>query len=273
MKPTFIALVTAAWLVSGCGSPTPTLDVDNHYDIIPQPLSLTPSQGAFVIDAQTSVSVDADGAEAQRVAQRFVEELSEKTGFDLSSNPAAKKNNIHFVISDQVAHPEGYQLSIHPKRVVITAREPRGLFYAVQTLWQLFPTWVASGQMPPGEPCYLPAVEIADQPRFPYRGMHLDVARHFFDVEAVKQYIDQLAYHKMNFFHWHLTEDQGWRIEIKQYPRLTEVGAYRNGTLIGHYNDQPHRFDGQRYGGFYTQEEVKAIVAYAAERFITVVPN
>ena len=119
----------------------------------------------------------------------------------------------------------------------------------------------------------VPLVEIVDAPRFGYRGMHLDVSRHFFEVEAVKSFIDQMAYHKLNYFHWHLTDDQGWRIEIKKYPKLTKIGAYRNGTLMGHYNDQPHKFDGKRYGGFYTQAQIKEVVDYAAERFITVVPE
>src|SRR5688500_16125417 len=117
----------------------------------------------------------------------------------------------------------------------------------------------------------LPFVAITDYPRFSYRGMHLDVCRHFFPVSFVKKYIDYIAYHKMNYFHWHLTDDQGWRIEIKKYPELTNTGSWRNGTIIGRYPGTGN--DNIRYGGFYTQDEVREVVQYAAERFITVVPE
>ncbi len=116
-------------------------------------------------------------------------------------------------------------------------------------------------------------LEITDAPQFKYRGMHLDVGRHFFPVDFIKKYIDMMSMLKMNTFHWHLTEDQGWRIEIKKYPKLQEIAAYRNETLIGHYSDQPHQFDGKKYGGFYTQEEIKDIVKYATERQIDVIPE
>ncbi len=119
----------------------------------------------------------------------------------------------------------------------------------------------------------VPAVEIIDSPRFSWRGMHLDVGRHFFPISFVKRYIDLLAMHKMNRFHWHLTEDQGWRIEIKKYPKLTQIGAWRSESLVGHYTDEPRKYDGVRYGGFYTQDEIREVVAYAAKRFITVVPE
>ena len=119
----------------------------------------------------------------------------------------------------------------------------------------------------------MPSIAVEDNPRFAYRGMHLDVGRHFYDVEAIKRFIDLMAMHKYNTFHWHLTEDQGWRIEIKKYPKLTEVGGFRKETLIGHYSDQPHRFDGRPYGGFYTQEEVKEVIAYAQDRYITIIPE
>ena len=133
---------------------------------------------------------------------------------------------------------------------------------------QLFPADVDASK-----PILIPTVEIKDTPQFKYRGMHLDVARHMYSVDFIKKYIDMMARLKLNTFHWHLTEDQGWRIEIKKYPKLQEVAAFRKETLIGHYSDQPHQFDGKRYGGYYTQEEIKEIVAYAQERHITVVPE
>jgi hexosaminidase len=158
---------------------------------------------------------------------------------------------------------EGYQLTIHNDKIEISASSNTGFQYGLTSLIQM----VRHHGFP------LPQVVIEDSPKFRYRGMHLDVARHFFGVADVKKYLDYMAYYKFNNFHWHLTEDQGWRIEIKKYPRLQEIAAYRKETLIGHYNDEPHKFDGKRYGGFYTQEEVKDIVAYASARNISVIPE
>lgn len=164
---------------------------------------------------------------------------------------------------------EGYELHIEKSGIHLTAGDEAGLFYGIQSLRQL--SWSSA----PGDNTgiTLPQVTITDYPAFPYRGMHLDVGRHFFPVETIKTYLDLLATYKMNRFHWHLTEDQGWRIEIKKYPKLQEVAAYRSETLVGHYNDRPFTYDGKKYGGYYTQEEVKEIVAYAAERSITVIPE
>jgi hexosaminidase len=155
-----------------------------------------------------------------------------------------------------------YHLEIKPMQIHISASGGQGLFYALTSLYQL---------MVGAEDGSIDAMRIKDEPRFQWRGMHLDVARHFFSVAEVKRYIDYLALYKMNTFHWHLTEDQGWRIEIKKYPKLTEVGAYRKGTMVGHYRDQT--WDNLRYGGFYTQDDIREVVAYAADRFITVVPE
>lgn len=158
---------------------------------------------------------------------------------------------------------EGYQLTIENDKIEISAGSSTGFQYGLTSLIQM----VQHHGFP------LPQLVIEDSPKFGYRGMHLDVARHFFGVADVKKYLDYMAYYKFNNFHWHLTEDQGWRIEIKKYPKLQEIAAYRKETLIGHYNDQPHKFDGKRYGGFYTQEEVKEIVAYATARNINVIPE
>ncbi|HLF45812.1 MAG TPA: beta-N-acetylhexosaminidase, partial [Chitinophagaceae bacterium] len=157
-----------------------------------------------------------------------------------------------------------YKLEVSSKGISIISNTEEGAFYALQTLLQLFPTDQRSSRI-------IPYVEIFDYARFDYRGMHLDVARHFSPVSFVKRYIDYLAYHKFNYFHWHLTEDQGWRIEIKKYPKLTETGAWRNGTITGRYPGLGN--DNIKHGGFYTQEEVKEIVKYAADRYITVIPE
>lgn len=184
-----------------------------------------------------------------------------------------KRGNFVIEKSDKIQNKEGYHLSVKPDEVRIRASDPQGVFYAVQTLLQLLPPEIFSTKKEESIEWKIPCIEIEDSPRFEYRGMHLDVARHFFGVEEVKKYIDQLAARKMNYFHWHLTEDQGWRIEIKKYPKLTEIGGFRNGTLIGHYNDNPQKYDGKKYGGFYTQEEIKEVVAYAKKKFITVIPE
>lgn len=172
------------------------------------------------------------------------------------------KANVQVTLDTALA-PEEYNLEILSDNVIIRAGGKPAVQYALTSLGQ-----VAKHR---GYP--LPICRINDSPRFKYRGMHLDVGRHFFSVEDVKKYLDYMATYKYNHFHWHLTEDQGWRIEIKKYPKLQEVAAFRKETLIGHYNDQPHKFDGKKYGGFYTQEEVRDIVSYATERNITVVPE
>ena len=158
-----------------------------------------------------------------------------------------------------------YTLSVGKHGITISAATDEGIFYGVQTLLQLLPV------TPAVKTYKIAAVDITDYPRFDYRGMHLDVSRHFFDVAFVKKYIDYLAMHKLNYFHWHLTDDHGWRIEIKKYPELTEIGAWRNGTIIGLYPGKGN--DGIRYGGYYTQEEIKEVVKYAADRYITVIPE
>lgn len=159
---------------------------------------------------------------------------------------------------------EGYRLSWKSNKLELAGGSSAGVFYGIQTLKQTVP-------LDPAEAEVLPSLEIVDRPAFPYRGMHLDVSRHFFDIAFIKKHLDAMAQAKMNTFHWHLTDDQGWRIEIKQYPRLTDVGAWRSGSQQGPYSLQ--NFDTLRYGGFYTQDQIREVVAYAAERHITVVPE
>ncbi|RBL89542.1 family 20 glycosylhydrolase [Chitinophaga flava] len=165
-----------------------------------------------------------------------------------------------------VKQPEGYLLNISATQIKLTAHDAAGIGHGIATLRQLWRPAIAGGLVVPG-------AVIADYPRFAYRGMHLDVGRHFFSVDFVKQFIDQLAFYKINNFHWHLTDDQGWRIEIKKYPALQSVSAWRAQTMIGHKKELPHRFDGKRYGGYYTQEQVREVIAYAAARHINVIPE
>ena len=245
--------------------------------VIPRPQSVVSRHGSFTLTARTSIWTDrADSA----VARRFSRSLAEATGFDLPVRvgTSALGNRILFrrvAARDTAVGREGYRLDVRPGVVTITTATPAGAFYATQTLRQLLPPAILRSALVADVAWTIPTVTIDDRPRFQWRGAHLDVARHFLPKEFVKKYIDLLAFHKMNVFHWHLTDDQGWRIEIKKYPRLTEVGAWRDQTLVG----RPQRdsaanvFDGKRHGGFYTQDDVREIVAYAAERFVTIVPE
>ncbi len=167
---------------------------------------------------------------------------------------------------DQNKSQNEHWISITDQEIQIKGGSEEALYHGFQSLMQIFET---------SEERYIaiPLAEIFDRPRFSYRGMHLDVCRHFFDTEFIKKYIDLLAYHKFNSFHWHLTEDQGWRIEIKKYPKLAEIAAYRDETLIGHYSDQPHTFDNKPYGGYYSHDDIKQVVKYASDRYITIVPE
>ena len=199
--------------------------------------------------------------------------INPATGYGLmiESNDVSS-NRIKLKLDSEIKGAKGiYSLEVGKRGVTISAAESIGLFYGVQSLRQLLPVEIEKAETQQGIEWLIPFVNINDEPAFVYRGLHLDVARHFFPVSFIKKYIDLLALHKMNIFHWHLTEDQGWRIEIKKYPKLTEVGSVRKETLVGHYGT--NKYDGKPYGGFYTQDEVKEIVAYAQARFITVIPE
>jgi hexosaminidase len=230
--------------------------------IIPKPLSEIMKQGIFILDKNTNiVTVN----QLSTVSDYFESYLKETFRLELSQEKSAKE--IVFKIDKSITNEEGYELEIKKNKISITSRNAKGAFYAVQSLLQLLPIKTTSKSIA------IQCLEIKDAPRFSYRGMHLDVARHFFSVAFIKKYINLMAMLKMNTFHWHLTEDQGWRIEIKKYPKLQEIAAFRNETLIGHYSEQPHKFDGKKYGGFYTQKEIKDIVKYASERQITIIPE
>jgi len=232
--------------------------------IIPQPVSLEQHKGAFVITKNTALVVTDAGDESS--ASFFNNYLKQIYGFQLAVKNKAAANSIVLTTRKFIQAPavEGYQLISGPQGVRIEGDSYAATFQGIQTLIQLLPVQKAASLK-------IASVTVKDAPRFAYRGMHLDVGRHFFPIAFIKKYIDYLALHKMNYFHWHLTDDQGWRIEIKKYPRLTQIGGFRNGTIIGRYPGTGN--DEQRYGGYYTQDEIKDIVAYAAQRFITVVPE
>jgi len=236
--------------------------------VIPKPAQMALQEGNFNLTGETQIILL--NSELKNEAELFNDYLEENYGLRLkiSSARQSKKACINLSLPDVGINSsrEGYKLIVKPSGVAIKASTGSGVFYGLQTLIQL---------LPPGKTNSLsiPGIEILDQPRFAWRGMHLDVSRHFFSVEFIKKYIDYLAFYKMNTFHWHLTDDQGWRIEIKKYPKLQEVSAFRNGTLIGHLGSTPQLYDSIKYGGFYTQEQIKEIVAYALRRHVTIVPE
>jgi hexosaminidase len=240
--------------------------------IIPQPVRLTPGTGSFALTADTKIYVGPKNDELRRIGQSLSQEIARATGVQVPVVQAAPGKQRASAIYLKLTAPadtlgaEGYTLSVQPAQVVLAANQPQGLYLGTQTIRQLLPAQRTTGAS-------LPALEVVDKPRYNWRGMHLDVSRHFFPTEFVKQYIDYLALHKMNTFHWHLTDDQGWRIEIKKYPKLTTLGGFREGTLIGHYGAKVPEYDNVRYGGFYTQEQIKEVVKYAQDRYITVVPE
>ncbi|MDR0711533.1 MAG: beta-N-acetylhexosaminidase [Prevotellaceae bacterium] len=245
-------------------------------NIIPLPEKYTLQSGEFVVNAQTKIVLNANGnAQAQYAVERLNEQLKAAAGFSLPvATSGAGANTITCTLNPNLKNDEAYKLSVTKSAIRVEAKTPRGIFYAMQTIRQLLPVQIESKQQVAGVKWTIPCIEVEDAPRYSYRGLHLDVSRHFMSKDEVMQYIDLLAYHKMNTFHWHLTEDQGWRIEIKQYPKLTEVGAYRNRTLKGAYVAADKRqWDNTRYGGFYTQDEVKEVLAYAEKRFVTVIPE
>ena len=202
--------------------------------------------------------------------------LSPSMGFELAvTDDRPGRNSIQLSLDPSLVEleEEGYLLKVDKKGVLIEAPAEAGIFYGMQTLRQLLPAEVFSGTAIENLGWAVPCVEIKDYPRFKWRGMHLDVCRHFMPVEFVKKYIDLIAIQKMNRLHLHLTDDQGWRIEIKEYPKLAEISAWRDETLVGHYSDEPRKFDGQTHGGFYTHDDIREIVAYAEKRYVTIVPE
>lgn len=229
--------------------------------IVPKPQSLERGIGFFQINSKTPLIVK---NEKDKNAADFLNQYL-KTYFGITL-PVKKQGQkgIEINTAGTPAKKDGYTLDADKSAIRITGNTPAGTFYGVQSLIQLLPVKKTTS-------IQVPAVRITDAPALSYRGAHLDVGRHFMSVAFLKKYIDYIALHKLNYFHWHLTEDQGWRIEIKKYPKLTEIGAWRNGTIIGNFPGTGN--DGLRYGGFYTQKEVKEVVAYAAKRHITVVPE
>lgn len=246
--------------------------------LVPIPVSVKLRKKQFQLKEDTPITFQGEGA--QSVAQYLADLLAPATGYHLAVKPHPASDQTRGIClrlsSPQPAQePEAYDLQVTPKAVRLTACTPAGLFYGVQTLRQLFPPEIESPQEARRIQWKLPCVTIQDAPRYAWRGMMLDVSRHFFDKAFVKEFIDLLAMHKLNTFHWHLLDDQGWRIEIKKYPKLTDIGAWRVDREHLHWNAREVQQPGEKpsYGGFYTQDDIREIVAYARSRHITVVPE
>ncbi|MDE6216258.1 glycoside hydrolase family 20 protein [Bacteroides sp.] len=257
---TVAVVITTGWLCSCSGEKT-----EANYQVIPAPQEIVmAANGDFTLGSGVKI-VYPEGNEAmRRNAEYLAEYLQKATGkvYQTMAGTEGKGNILLQLVAD-AEKPEGYQLKVNGDGVVISGASEAGVFYGIQTLRKSIP--VVENSTP-----VLAGVEIKDAPRFDYRGAHFDVSRHFFTIEEVKSFIDMMALHNMNRLHWHITDDQGWRIEIKKYPLLTEIGSQRKETVIGHNTG---KYDGKPYGGFYTQEQAKEIVAYAAERYITVIPE
>lgn len=254
-------LTLSGFIASSCQSEQKVAD----YQVIPLPQEIVTSQNTpFVLDGSVKIIYPEGNEKMQKNALFLSEYLKKATGENFAIETGSEgKNAIVLKLGLESSNPEAYQLKVSNDGVTITAPTEAGVFYGIQTLRKSVPVAI-------GATVSLPAVEINDYPRFSYRGMMLDISRHFFTIDEVKEYIDMLALHNINRFHWHLSDDQGWRIEIKKYPKLTEVGSKRKGTVIGHNSGE---YDGIPYGGFYTQEQAKEVVAYAADRYITVIPE
>ena len=257
-----IALAMTIGLLFAQCTPAPTAQA--NYEVIPMPQSITlsNSDNQFVLHSGTLISYTSGNEDMARNAQFLQTYLTDQLGYTLRIEPGIASEGIVLKLNEGQAS-EGYTITVDADRVLVEATSPAGIFYGIQTIRKAVPVEM-------GAVVGFPAGVITDAPRFAYRGAHLDVCRHFFSVDSVKTYIDMLVLHNMNKFHWHLTEDQGWRMEIKQFPKLTEIGSVRNGTMI---RKDWNSNDSIQYGGFYTQEECREIVKYAADRYITVIPE
>ncbi|MDB5002948.1 MAG: family 20 glycosylhydrolase [Mucilaginibacter sp.] len=242
-------------------------NTDPNLGIIPAPLSIKKATGTFVLSQETQIFADSVNNKAVVFLSDYLKNIATlHIPVKLNSGQSVSNSIVLTSAGTDNLPAEGYRLTITPTNITIAAKGA-GLFYGIQTLIQLIPA-------DKGAVAKLPCVLIEDYPRFGYRGLMLDVCRHFFSVQFVKKYIDLMAAYKLNTFHWHLTDDQGWRIEIKKYPKLTEIGSRRAETVIGNYHDRtPQQFDNTPYGGYYTQDEIRDVIKYADARYITIIPE
>ncbi len=267
-----VLIISVSLFFSGCKTDWKP----QKLNIIPKPEKIWIIPGHFTL-TQNSRIIYGNGDSIENEADYLKTQLNNQGKLNLnkltlSSARSIKKDIILRLIKVQNLGKEGYRLKVTKNNVSILANTPAGIFYGIQSFFQLLPVdfFIKHNLQ---KKWNIQNVNIIDKPRFSYRGMHLDVGRHFFPPKFIKKYIDMLAMYKFNTFHWHLTDDQGWRIEIKKYPKLTEIGAWRDSTVIGHCCNPPLKYDGKRYGGFYTQNQIHDIVKYASKRHITIIPE
>lgn len=245
--------------------------------LIPQPVSLEEGSGVFKFDNNTAIEITSDDKDLQRVADYLSKKLSVPTGYPVKVNKvnAFSNGNIHLQYASAASgNKEAYTLTVDPSSIKITSDSAAGIFYGIQTLLQLFPAQIESKKQVNDISWQVPAVAIKDQPRFGWRGTMLDVSRHFFTKQQVKDFIDNIVKYKFNRFHWHLTDDQGWRIEIKSLPKLTEIGAWRPERTGKWANTpKPSPSEPKNYGGFYTQNDIREVIQYAKDRFVEIIPE
>jgi len=278
-KISLIALIV--FILIGCTSRKPS---GERPDIIPIPYKSEMTGGYFKVTGKTDIVMNSSDENVKNIADGLKVKLSLATGRTITASQITgnqPKHSIFLKIDGSLAEKsgkEGYILSVKKSKIEISAPEPAGLFYGVQTLYQLLPPGIYSSPdslVDADLDLKIPCIEVTDKPAFPWRGMHLDVSRHFFPKEFIKKYIDLIALHKMNVFHWHLTDDNGWRIQIGRYPLLMEVAAWRaDREGIPWTECQPQRpGEPATYGGFYSKEDIREIVEYARQRFITIIPE
>ena len=262
---------------NNCSEPSGYTAVVNRIHIVPKPNKMVFRDGRFILSRSTKIRTVKNCKDTQKLAEYLHDQFVQRVNIKLKRKNIKENRTVTNAILIRLDStleklgPEGYRLTVSPENITIRALKPPGLFYGIQSFLQMLPDDTLS----PVRRIQFPSVTIEDKPRFSWRGMHLDVCRHFFPVSFIKKYIDLIALHKMNRFHWHLTEDQGWRIEIKKYPKLTEIGAWRVDRENQPWNKRTPPGDGEKatYGGFYTQDEIRDVVQYAQDRFVTIVPE
>ena len=250
MKKLLFIFFTAG-LIQGFSSCSHKDTPDNALALIPQPQEMKVGTDHFKLTRRAAITLDTSNPQLIGIARYFNNKVAPATGFEI---PVEKHGNIEFKLTDNTAFgAEGYRLQVKHGDIIITAHQPAGIFYGIQTLLQMLPPEIKNSQKQKGIDWTVPCTDITDKPQFAWRGLMLDVSRHWFTKEEVKKYIDELAEYKMNVFHWHLTDDQGWRLEIKSLPRLTEVGAWR-APRVGQWWQRAPQQPGEEttYGGFYT---------------------
>ncbi len=243
-----------------------------NHQIIPNPVSVKSAGGRLNLNDVKQIIIPEKNKGVKKIAEFYIRALNQpdiKIIETKNPHTSSKKSIILQLLSGENSS-DYYTLNSSKNGIKITASQERGLFYALQSLIQIIEK--SEGQNNKSN-LTIPYINIEDDSRFKYRGLHLDVSRHFFPVSFIKNYIDMMAKYKYNYFHWHLTDDQGWRIEIKQFPELTQTGGYRKSTLIGHYSDSPAKYDSTEYGGYYTQDEIREVIKYAADRYIEIIPE